>query len=65
MAEWRECLVKGGRGDGARSDFEPLPLAPSESLAPGHVPVPAVKRIAVFASTLRHVVVRRGPPAFV
>lgn len=40
-------------------------LAPSESLAPGPVSVPAVKRIAVFASTLRHVVVRRGPPAFV
>ena len=40
-------------------------LAPSGSLAPGHVLVPAVKRIAVFASTLRHVVVRRGPPAFV
>ncbi|KAL3805472.1 hypothetical protein ACHAW5_007144 [Stephanodiscus triporus] len=30
-----ECLVKGGRGDGARSDFEPLPLAPSESLRAG------------------------------
>ena len=40
-------------------------LAPSESLAPGHVPIPAVTRIAVFASTLRHIVVRRGPPAFV
>ena len=30
-----ECLVKGGHGDGPRSDFEPLPLVPSESLRAG------------------------------
>ena len=40
-------------------------LAPSESRAPHRVPVLAGTRFAVFGSTLRHVVVRRGPPAFV
>jgi hypothetical protein len=40
-------------------------LAPSESLAPRRVPVAARERLAARASTLRHVVVRRGPPAFV
>lgn len=40
-------------------------LAPSESLAPRRVPVVARERLAARASTLRHVVVRRGPPAFV
>ena len=40
-------------------------LAPRTSLAPRRVPVPAGKSFPVFGSTLRHVVVRRGPPAFV
>lgn len=40
-------------------------LAPSEGLAPRRVPVPAGQHIASFASTLRYVVVRRGPPSFV
>ena len=40
-------------------------LAPRTSLAPRRVPVPAGKPFPVFGSTLRHVVVRRGPPAFV
>jgi len=40
-------------------------LEPSESLTPHRAPVHVDTRIAVFASTLRHFVVRRGPPAFV
>lgn len=40
-------------------------LAPSASPAPRRVPVPVDERITPRASTLRHVVVRRGPPAFV
>ena len=40
-------------------------LAPCTSLAPRRVPVPAGKCIGALTSTLRYVVVRRGPPAFV
>lgn len=40
-------------------------LAPSGASVPCNAPVPAGKRIAAFVSPLRHVVIRRGPPAFV